>query len=134
MDTTNLSVTEAIEALLKLQDELKNIPQPLKLPEQKKAYTTSEWNAYAEQLKRVEAENNKNKYQVEYLESEIRILTRDILAIIPAAHIWFISDDQKYAYAKQCSNWPNDPAHLKFVPNPDIESLPELRMEIVSIN
>lgn len=108
-------------------------PEPMR-PEKQKAYTTDEWNYYVKSSNSYNQLVQLRKEGAERNEAEIKLVNEKLLSLIPVAHTWFLTDDKKYAFAKQCSDWPGDFPKFKYVAHPVIEDLPELKMEIVNSN
>jgi len=130
------TLTDLIEEYLSQKAELEGLestPRP-KAPELKKAYTIPEYNSYTNEFQDYKANINVMAVRINNLKKSFCGLKEKILETIPQSHVWFLSENAKYAIAIQRSDWPMDPPKILIKENPVVSDLPKLQLQVVNCN
>jgi hypothetical protein len=131
-----INLTEEICGLLNAKAELESLKEKMspQMPVLKTPCTIPEYVSWQENLRRWQAKETAKADNIAEALDKIFEINQTLINYLPASHTWFLTEDEKYAIAIQRSDWPMDPPKLKIVENPDIDALPELKLQIVNPN
>lgn len=131
---TNSDLKVQAKTILDLQEKIKEINDIVVPPFPKKpiACKSEEWNTYI---------SNKNEYdlcvkrkggELDELKMKLEVRKKEMIALLPASNVWFISDDEKIAVGHRSNDWPSSIGDILIVENPVIEDLKEIHHQIVN--
>lgn len=132
--TTKKTLKDLIVGLIKARIDKKFIPEKPVEPELNKAYTISEWNVYVKSLTNYQILKKERDEKIDLITKTIQNLQEEILDTLPTAHVWFLTDDKRFAIAIQKTDWPMSEPEILIEENPVIDNLPKLKLRLVSSN
>lgn len=115
------------QMLVDIRKVISQYPEPMGIPDKKKAYTVDQWNRDVSISNKAHEFNKELKENKQLSENKRLEIESAIKKVLPAPHIWFITDDATYAVALQENDWPGTPTEILIKENPVYDDLPELK-------